>query len=1191
MNLSEERNRQKLLDTLEALELTERNRKLAEEYFAAGTEEQPELLKKAELQDFYTLSQEKREKSSDYAEHLARRKRTEELARYVRFAAAVGGATACYLFSWYGEDIRSCLLPEQNAAIRAEGIAWNEYALTWRNVDSVWTEARKDLRTLRRAMELCSNHYDNAKTFLAAVYLNKKPQLAEKKKLIPSFFGKNFYDDFYAGTDSLEDKKVTEYLEESLADSLQAVFQTSGLTEKETGKLQDYIRRGDPYGGFPAELSALLRGKQAGQYLLTLLSGCAFLSQKHSRRFLAFLQVMAAANAGWTLDACKKLAGDEWFADHAAVLEKVLPLKPDVFVSWYLKNRVARGLRRMAKEHPECVRTAAEQASAEEYEYLMEQVRAGNEKLYRELGASFDSELQVKLAQELTAGLRNGQAQARQYLLGEAPLEDLYPYVNSWRGDSSYYFYGTWNRYEDLMKKGGPLCQRVMILKALQMSGSFFTNFFLLRARGNQAIDMGAFYEEKVGELVRVFEKEGLPIQYQADAMDGICSSFYSEAEKTLFVDAAVRALARRLSERREEFRQAAKDCTAIGRDICLRVLDEDWQQEKEAILSSAMDSSKQVQGTLALICAGHREWEPQMKAFLASRKAQERELAIRVLRAWGADQYREELQKALETEKSKKLKELLRDSLGAEAAEADGRGGTGQLTSVRELAAEILKGGKKRKAAWAYETPFSEVHKKDGSLAEEEYLQAILVSYADMSVSGVNPEALRLAAELEEKELGRYVQELFDKWLAAGAEAKKKWVLYAASIHGGEEIVPVFWKQIQEWPERSRGALAAEAVKALALNGGTTALLKVDQISRKFKFRQVKTAAGEALQSAAAALGISRAELEDRIVPDLGFNERMERVFDYGTRQFRVYLTPALELEILDGDGKRLKNMPSPGKRDDETRAAEAYAEFKALKKQLKTAVSNQKLRLEQALTAERLWSAEQWKSLFVKNPVMHQFAIGLIWGVYEDGRLKDTFRYMEDGSFNTREEDEFAFPEEGQIGLVHPIELSGEELAAWKEQLSDYEVTQPFEQLERQVYRVEEEEKGKTELTRFGGKLLNGLSLSGKLQGMGWYRGSVQDAGVYTTFYREDGELGAELEFSGCYVGDENEEVTVYGARFYKAGTVQRGSYVYDTIKKENEYTLEQISPRYFSEIVLQLTRASASSQEQLPYPECRQ
>ena len=175
--------------------------------------------------------------------------------------------------------------------------------------------------------------------------------------------------------------------------------------------------------------------------------------------------------------------------------------------------------------------------------------------------------------------------------------------------------------------------------------------------------------------------------------------------------------------------------------------------------------------------------------------------------------------------------------------------------------------------------------------------------------------------------------------------------------------------------------------------------------------------------------------------------------------------------------------------------------------------------------------------------------------------------------------------------VGLVHPIELSEEDLAAWKEQLSDYEIVQPIEQLDRPVYRLTEEEKGKTELTRFGGKVLNGLSLSGKLQGMGWYRGSVQDGGVYTTFYREDGQIGVELEFSGSYVGDENDEVTVYGACFYRSGTVKRGSYVYDTIKKENLFRLDEVSPRYFSETVLQLTRALASSQEQLPYPECRE
>ncbi len=251
---------------------------------------------------------------------------------------------------------------------------------------------------------------------------------------------------------------------------------------------------------------------------------------------------------------------------------------------------------------------------------------------------------------------------------------------------------------------------------------------------------------------------------------------------------------------------------------------------------------------------------------------------------------------------------------------------------------------------------------------------------------------------------------------------------------------------------------------------------------------------------------------------------------------------------------------------------------------------VSNQKIRLEQALSAERVWQVEKWKALFVKNPIMHQFAIGLIWGLYEDGALKTTFRYMEDGSFNTVDEEEYELPGEGTIGLVHPIELTADELSAWKEQLSDYEVTQPFEQLERPVYQLTEEEKGQKELTRFGGKLLNGLSLSGKLQGLGWYRGSVQDAGGYYTFYREDGNTGVELEFSGCFVGDENEEVTVYGAVFYKAGTVKRGSYVYDTVKKEHQYQLSEVSPRYFSEIVLQLTKATASSKEQVAYPECK-
>ena len=391
-------------------------------------------------------------------------------------------------------------------------------------------------------------------------------------------------------------------------------------------------------------------------------------------------------------------------------------------------------------------------------------------------------------------------------------------------------------------------------------------------------------------------------------------------------------------------------------------------------------------------------------------------------------------------------------------------------------------------------------------------------------------------------------------------------------------------------------------------------------------------------MEFAAAQLGITTEELADRIVPDLGFNENMERVFDYGERKFTVSITTALEIEVFDESGKKLKNLPSPGKRDDEAKAAAAYDAFKQMKKQMKTTVSSQKMRLEMALSTGRQWSVEAWKRLFVKNPIMHQFATGLIWGVYEDRKLLSTFRYMEDGSFNTEDEDEFELPEEsgqntaagqdgagaenagqsrgdgaeisdadGQgkaagksrvlIGLVHPIELSEDSLKTWKEQLEDYEIVQPVEQLDRPVYYRTKEEEGQKALERFGGCIVNDLSLGGKLQTLGWYRGSVQDAGGFYSYYREDKELGlgVELHFSGSYVGGENEEVTVYEARFYNAGgimlsenagvmtgNIRRVSYVYDEANDSNSYYLKEVPERYFSEIVLQLAKATASSKE---------
>ena len=291
--------------------------------------------------------------------------------------------------------------------------------------------------------------------------------------------------------------------------------------------------------------------------------------------------------------------------------------------------------------------------------------------------------------------------------------------------------------------------------------------------------------------------------------------------------------------------------------------------------------------------------------------------------------------------------------------------------------------------------------------------------------------------------------------------------------------------------------------------------------------------------------------------------------------------ITPSLEFEVFDESGKKLKNLPAPGKRDDETKAKAAYEEFKFMKKQLKTTAASQKERLELALSTARMWNADAWKTLFVKNPVMHQFAIGLVWGFYKEGKLVQSFRYMEDGSFNTEDEEEYNLPEDGKIGLVHPMELTDESRKVWIEQMEDYEIVQPIDQLNRTVYKITEEEANQKELKRFNGRTVNDLSLNNKIMGSGWYRGPVLiDGGGFETYYREDAELGlgAELNFSGTYVCGLNEDVTICDVRFYKLGEVESGCCLYTEKKKNNKaLLLKDIPERYFSEIVWQLNKVT--------------
>lgn len=270
--------------------------------------------------------------------------------------------------------------------------------------------------------------------------------------------------------------------------------------------------------------------------------------------------------------------------------------------------------------------------------------------------------------------------------------------------------------------------------------------------------------------------------------------------------------------------REARLEITEENREVCAAVAQE-YAKGKDAwmeqILSYSSDNSRTVRRELERILTDRPGWRPRITELLSAPKAAQREIAVLVLSRWNTPKDRAALWRLWEREKNNRVRSLLEEVLDRADEEAkESEPGNSSLAMERkELVKELHKGGRKRSLAWAYESPFSPVHRTNGGLAPEEYLQALLLCYSSTVKHGLNADAALLAEGLDAPELAVYVGELYDKWLAAGAEVKKRWVLYAAAIHGGKAIVEKVNRRIRQWTGEGRDDMAKEAAQALALN------------------------------------------------------------------------------------------------------------------------------------------------------------------------------------------------------------------------------------------------------------------------------------------------------------------------------------------------------------------------------------
>ncbi|EEU1435119.1 WGR and DUF4132 domain-containing protein [Escherichia coli] len=359
-------------------------------------------------------------------------------------------------------------------------------------------------------------------------------------------------------------------------------------------------------------------------------------------------------------------------------------------------------------------------------------------------------------------------------------------------------------------------------------------------------------------------------------------------------------------------------------------------------------------------------------------------------------------------------------------------------------------------------------------------------------------PGLLQVKAACTADSLAEFTWDLFTAWLAAGAPSKESWAFTALGVLGNDDTARKLTPLIRAWPGESQHKRATVGLDILAAIGSDIALMQLNGIAQKLKFKALQERAKEKIADIAESRELTVAELEDRLAPDLGLDDNGSLLLDFGPRQFTVSFDETLKPFVRDVSGSRLKDLPKPNKSDDETRANDAVNRYKLLKKDARTVAAQQVARLESAMCLRRRWSPENFQLFLVEHPLVRHLTRRLIWGVYStENELLACFRVAEDNSYSTADDDLFTLPEgDISVGIPHVLEISPTDAAAFGQLFADYELLPPFRQLDRNSYALTETERNASELIRWAGRKCP----SGRVMGLankGWMRGEPQDGG----------------------------------------------------------------------------------------------
>lgn len=249
---------------------------------------------------------------------------------------------------------------------------------------------------------------------------------------------------------------------------------------------------------------------------------------------------------------------------------------------------------------------------------------------------------------------------------------------------------------------------------------------------------------------------------------------------------------------------------------------------------------------------------------------------------------------------------------------------------------------------------------------------------------------------------------------------------------------------------------------------GDFECLGQLANLKSRIKNRSALNRLKDALSGMAEKLGLSEADLDDIAVPTLGLQKVARGEFRFGefTALLCVRDNNTLEQSWIGPNGKEQKRVPSKV----QTQHPEELKAFKKKAKSLKTLLTSQRTRIERSLGSKRALPLPAWRARYWEHPVVGHIGRRLIWWL-KVGDTSTLVLAVDDALMDVRGQ-EHTPTGQATFSLWHPIQSDANTVACWRRFVEEHEITQPFRQAHREVYKLTEAERSAVDHTpRFSG------------------------------------------------------------------------------------------------------------------------